>query len=71
MHFMAMKKSRKFGDVVIFLFFLTDSAFTVFFKLGIWKGYSSSVEGIRKGWRKTEWHINEKRVGFSGRSIPV
>ena len=30
MHFMAMKKSRKFGDVVIFLFFfLTDSAFTV------------------------------------------
>ena len=29
MHFMAMKKSRKFVDLVIFYIFLTDSAFTV------------------------------------------
>ena len=29
MHFMAMKKSKKLGDLVIFFYFLTDSAFTV------------------------------------------
>ena len=26
---MAMKKSKKLGDLVIFFYFLTDSAFTV------------------------------------------
>ena len=29
MYFMAMKKSRKLGDLVIFFIFLIDSAFTV------------------------------------------
>ena len=29
MHFMAMKKSRKLGDLVIFFIVLMESAFTV------------------------------------------
>ena len=52
--FMAVKKSRKFSGFAIYSYF-KDDAFTALnrdasSKLGIWKGYHLSIEGIRKGY---------------------